>query len=713
MAESPSQKAAKAVAIACAASTTFVKVIKFKPFVVSPNDLFKLAFSSVGPTQNTFVNSIYNLRTNASTPCDIIVDDIVFTDEPFFSDGIVAQAADDVVTNTSLSGRPVIFYSASGNDAGQGYEADWNMVSDAAGRGLSGLPVNLTSVPDTLTAGGFHNFAAAAGQGGTVIAQQISVNTTGFVSVSTVEMNFQWNDLFIPGEVTTDYYLLIFDSGGNYLASVSGTDQATGPLGTGEACQLVDLSVGSGGAAKTYYVVISRGTIGSTPATHFRYTVDPAPGVITGPYVAYNVCSVYGHTGARNVDAVGAYWWSQPTTPENYSSFGPVAIYFDDNGNRLASPEIREQPTISTVDGVGTTFFPTGSGSDPDHDGFPDFFGTSAAGPHAAGVAALLLQAAGGPGSITPAQMRGLLESTAARNTSDAGILSNGWSAPAGFGLVNSLTAYNTASANSFKPAELRNISTRLLVQSGNQVGIAGFIITGSVPKQVLIRAIGPSLTAFGVPGALANPTLELHDTNSLIASNDDWLTQVAGSIPVGTPAQIQGTGLAPGNTLESALLVTLSPGAYTAIIQGSGGGVGVGLVEVYDLAPGPTVKLGNISTRGLVSGGANVMIGGFIIPPGESKSVLIRAIGPDVGVSGALSDPNLTLYDQNGYAMAFNLHWGDTQQAAISATGQAPGNPNDSAILINLPPGAYTAIVRSQSGGSGVARVDVIDLDP
>jgi Subtilase family len=662
-----------------------------------------LAFCAVGQTQVTFANAITNLRTNSSAPCDIIVDDIIFADEPMFSDGIVGQAAETAVTSTTLAGRPVVFYSAAGNDAGQGYEADWKPVADTTARGM-GIPnLNLNQVPDTLTAGGFHNFAAAAGQNGVTIVQQVTLNLVGYPSGTKAEFNFQWNDLFIPNEITTDYYFLVFDTSGNFLTSVSGTDQATGFSGTGEAAQIVDLTAPLNAGTKTYQIVISRGTVGTTPASHFRYTVDPSAGVITGSFVSQTVPTIFGHSGARNVDAVGGYYYADTSAPESYSSLGPVSIYFDDAGNRLSTPELRWQPTISGVDGVVTTFFPSASS--------PNFFGTSAAGPHAAGVAALLLQAAGGPGSITPMQMRGLLESTAAPYSADPLIKANGFSPSAGFGLINAQTALTTLQNEALKTAPLTNISTRLLVQTGSNIGIAGFVITGSVAKQVLIRGIAPSLTALGVAGAMADPVLNVFDATSStvpIATNNNWQDTQA--------TAIQQTGMAPSNVLESAILVTLNPGAYTAQIQSATNGTGVARVDVIDLNPAPAVKLTNISTRGLVAGGANAMIAGFIIPPGESKSVLVRAIGPgltQLGVPGAVADPNVTVYDQNGNQLAFNLHWADTQQAAIQATGQAPGTAHDSAILISLTPGEYTAIVRSNSGGTGVARVDVLDLDP
>jgi hypothetical protein len=203
-------------------------------------------------------------------------------------------------------------------------------------------------------------------------------------------------------------------------------------------------------------------------------------------------------------------------------------------------------------------------------------------------------------------------------------------------------------------------------VQTGDNVLIGGFIITGTDPKNVVIRGIGPSLSNFGIANPLQDPTLELHNSNSVIASNDDWQTAAnASQIP---------TSLQPTDSRESAILITLQPGSYTAIVSGKNGTTGVGLVEVYDLDQATTSKLANISTRGFVDTGENVLIGGFIVGGGNgSARVIIRAIGPSLtqfGVSGALSDPTLELHDGNGVTITTNDNWKDTQQVEIEATG-------------------------------------------
>ena len=249
----------------------------------------------------------------------------------------------------------------------------------------------------------------------------------------------------------------------------------------------------------------------------------------------------------------------------------------------------------------------------------------------------------------------------------------------------------------------LANISTRGQVLTGDNVMIGGFIIGGSSPKKVLIRAVGPNLANFGVPGVLANPMLQLYSGQTVIASNDDWG-------PASNSAAIQATGLAPVSPQESAILTTLAPGAYTAIVSGVGGGTGVGIVEVFE-ADHPEYPLINISTRGQVQTGDNVMIGGFIIQGNASQTVLIRAVGPNLanfGVPGVLANPTLQLYSGQT-VIASNDDWQSASNAAeIQATGLAPVSSLESAILITLAPGAYTAIVSGVGGGTGVGIVEV-----
>ena len=278
--------------------------------------------------------------------------------------------------------------------------------------------------------------------------------------------------------------------------------------------------------------------------------------------------------------------------------------------------------------------------------------------------------------------------------------------------------------------ATAKNISTRLAVGTNDNVLIGGFIVTGNAPKKVIMRAIGPSLTAYGVPGALQDPTLELYDnrTGALIAKNDDWhTTQIYGVITADQSAEIQASGLMPTDNRESAMIVTLDPnngdpltGHYTAHVLGKNGTTGAALVEVYDLGTASldvssNAQLANISTRGLVQTGDNVMIGGFIVQGDMPATVIVRAIGPSLtayGVQGALQDPTLELHDGSGAIIGTNDNWQDDPGAAqIQADNLAPSDPRESATIVTLNPGNYTAIVRGASGTTGVALVEAYVL--
>jgi len=255
---------------------------------------------------------------------------------------------------------------------------------------------------------------------------------------------------------------------------------------------------------------------------------------------------------------------------------------------------------------------------------------------------------------------------------------------------------------------------------------IGGFIVQGSGPKRVIIRAIGPELTQFGIPDALANPRLELHNrTGALIASNDDWQTTIPGGvISTNQVNDIQNSGLAPTVASESAIIADLQPGNYTAIVSGVNNTTGVGLVEVYDLNPGAGSTLGNISTRSFVQTGEHVMIGGFIVQGSGAKRVIIRAIGPELtqfGIRDALANPTLELHNGTGALIASNDNWQTTilggiitnsQVSSIQNSGHAPTEASESAIIATLPPGNYTAIVRGINNTVGVGLAEVYELD-
>lgn len=371
-----------------------------------------LAFATAYPDLVTYANNIRRLRTEAE--CDVIVDDIIYTEEPFFSDGVVAQAVNDVAFSDVLPGPKVLYFSAAGNQQGGGYLTNFQPVPDAAARaGLPGQNVQLSVVPSSLTTGGFHNFNPAASE-----TADISQSFPIFAQ-SSVEIDLQWNDPFDkPGGVTTDYNLLIFDADGNFLASLSGTDDNTS---TQEAIE--DVTIDNPTDNDTYFqIVISRKGDPSSPpvAQKLRYLALDSFGDGAGAMEYYQpkAPATFGRSCAAGAIGVGAYVYDgfpsnppgPPFTPffEDSSSEGAAYIDFDADGNRLAQTEVRNKPEISAPDGGNSTFF----GDDYEGDGLPNFFGTSAAAPHAAAVAALLLQKAGGTGSLSLAAVKTALQNS-------------------------------------------------------------------------------------------------------------------------------------------------------------------------------------------------------------------------------------------------------------------------------------------------------------
>jgi glucose/arabinose dehydrogenase len=259
-------------------------------------------------------------------------------------------------------------------------------------------------------------------------------------------------------------------------------------------------------------------------------------------------------------------------------------------------------------------------------------------------------------------------------------------------------------------PSQPLNISVRARVETGTGVLISGFINTGTAAKKVIVRALGPST---GVTGSLADPVLELHGSDgSLITTNNNWKDNTAQQ-----QQDIINNQLAPTNDLESAIVITLQPGTYTAVLQGQGNTTGIGLVEVYDVDQTSPSRLGNISGRASVQAGTNVLIAGFIVGNniGAAK-VVARGIGPSLaqsGITNPLLDPTLELHDNNGTLLIGNDNWQDnaSQASRISAAGLAPANPLESAVFASLVPGTYTAIVAGKNGGTGVGLVEVYNL--
>jgi hypothetical protein len=284
-------------------------------------------------------------------------------------------------------------------------------------------------------------------------------------------------------------------------------------------------------------------------------------------------------------------------------------------------------------------------------------------------------------------------------------------------GLISTNTAILPIEVN----AALRNLSTRGSVQTGDNVLIAGFIVTGNDPRQILLRGIGPSAKSNGqpIPGAMQDPTIELHDANGVVATNDNW--KINDQNGQSQQAAIENTGAAPSDDRESALVRTLNPGNYTVILRGKNNTTGIGVVEAYDLDPFANSKLANISTRGFVQTGDNVMIAGFVAGPANAAptGVLIRGLGPSLSnfVANPLQDPTLELHDANGAKIRTNDNWkiddqsGQSQQSDIQGTGIPPSDDRESAILTDVAPGNYTAILAGKNNTSGVGLVEIYNV--
>ncbi len=826
----------------------------------------RLAFSTVQETQAIMAYSIRNLRADKTANCDIIVDDIGFADEPYFSDGLLSQAIEDVVNGSTLPGKKVVYFAAAGNESNYGYSSSLRHLSKTQGLAANDaaagpqIPLDFSDVPPALYAGGFHNVNTS---GPAAIAMPLTTDGLPFVF-------FQWDDPFDAGAITTDYNILVFDETGAYIPFYSGTDNN---VATDEPIEVALVDVGS-----TFYVVITLATpapppVGGPVAKQLRF-ISFFGESLEGPYISYESTAMSGHTTAASANAVAAYVYNsaperdptynageqnpppgpyRPAVEDFTSNGGMLAFYFNAEGQRLTTPEIRFKPDMAAADAVDTTFF----GFDYDNNTFPNFFGTSAAAPTAAGVAALLLEAAGGPGSLTPAQVRTKLQETArphdldpfrstavgVKGTASVTIQTHGNSTAAsatdpnfftvtftgapgqslaqlsidltnaglifdedpvfgfpftvgsnpngivvapslsGDGRVLTLTFANFLpgytftfgldrdyegsgaggnSADLLAGAEFRavtnsfegifggfgnqlgqgwtfvdghglvdalkavesvrgplpplmgvplNVSTRAFVGTGDNVLIGGFIAQGGSSKRVILRGLGPTLTGAGVPMALADPVLELRDQDgTVIAINDNWQTDSGA-------AELQAAGFAPGNPAESALLRTLPVGRYTAVLSGAGATSGNALFEAYDFdAPPAASRLANLSSRARVGTGSNVTIGGFILGNSDPSRIVVRALGPSLaafGVSDVLSDPELSLHDADGNVLSSNDNWQqDSLQAVeLQAAGLAPSDPLESGLSLTLPPGSYTAVLRGYTDMTGVSLLEVYNV--
>ena len=393
----------------------------------------------------------------------------------------------------------------------------------------------------------------------------------------------------------------------------------------------------------------------------------------------------------------------------------PAGVAEDSSGNVYVADDLNDTIRKVTPGGVVSTLVPRGTTEEGQYL-FTDPLGVAVDG---AGNVYVADTFNGRIGKITPGRVVSILGGldTSVARFDHAGDDGSGSAArfdtPRGIAVDNAGNVYVADTENEMirrgvppPVGQLLNISTRLGVNTGDNVLIGGFKISGSANRQVLLRALGPTLHSFGINDALVDPVLELHDgAGTLLVANDNWKdTQ---------QASIDATGKAPSNDLEPAILRTLPPGGYTAIVRGKNNTVGVGLVEAYVVDQAVGARLTNLSTRGFVDVNQNVMIGGFIC--GNDVSVVVRALGPTLAqfsVPNVLADPTLELRDENGTLITSNDNWGDNQEGEIEATGLAPPGETESAVIITRPASNTTAIVHGKNNTTGNALVEAYSLN-
>ena len=494
-----------------------------------------LAFATAFVSEVDFANNIVALRAQAN--CDVIADDISYSDDPVFSDGLLATAVNTVATSTSLPGHPAVYCSSAGNEGDNGYVNTYSNLTDKFVRGTGNHGnLNLGQVDPALTAGGWHNWNPNGGK---------EPSTTIIVpgAPSAYNLFLQWDDAFDEAHgLTNSFNILVFDSAGNYHPELSGTSDA---FSIQEAYQQTgNLVLGT-----SYQIAITRTTktdplAPPAPAAHQLsiQTFLDGIGNISGKYFhasPLNVRTTYGHAAANGAIDVAAYvydWTDRKSFKpaiEPFTSPGPVVIYFDQNDNRLATPELRAKPEVAGVDGVGTTFF----GGPYESNQFA-FFGTSAAAPHIAGVAALLVQAAGGPGSIDPGTVKNVLAGTTPARDIDP-LFCLGFGASAGNFVSVSAQGSVTDGSNYFTVFFLGapGQSLRSLTIDASKGDLIFDTAAGNPPPTIgTTRGIAPGDVSF-VTGP-ASPLLTLNFTPGKFVSGssvsftidqDNALTKVSG----------------------------------------------------------------------------------------------------------------------------------------------------------------------------------------
>jgi len=408
-----------------------------------------LCFSTSGLGEAAYAANIRMLRTEPRCNADVIVDDILMLTEPMFSDGQIAQAVNDVATSTTMPGKPVAYFSAAANQGGLNNAGNGAGAVDVPKAVFSTAPTGLgnidlstiascagsptTGSTKTDTAGGWLDF------GGGNYAPEVSM------SADSIRLVLQWDDPFLLSKVTTDLNLFLFDANGKCFFA-NGNNNFT----TDSPIEFAAITKGAGGKVRVMVARTGAHNAANAPWEASRVRLFAVNGMKGPAFSKPDGPATYGHSAAAGSNSVAAYAYTRPFTQqapfvpafEPFSSPGPVTIVFDTAGNRLPSPEIRKKPDMAAPDHANTTFF--SRGYDPEGDGFPNFPGTSAAAPHAAGVAALMLQKAGGPGKLTPKQIRSILQTTAPARVvpqSDSAAKTKAWSPFDGYGLIDANAA--------------------------------------------------------------------------------------------------------------------------------------------------------------------------------------------------------------------------------------------------------------------------------
>jgi hypothetical protein len=426
-----------------------------------------------------------------------------------------------------------------------------------------------------------------------------------------------------------------------------------------------------------------------------------------GPYPAWDMTGAVENCVISNNFGGPAmiYDGYRSTTPFNRLQYKSNKIYpSDDSAFFIDTIGTRSVADINNLSvNLGGTSLPKGIGN------------TALTGPAAIGAILMVPQttfSSGAPGVSLPLPAYLAYASSGAAATVDGTLMRNTTDVlQTTENKSHTLFVPNTTYATTPPAGSALNISTRLPVGTGQQVLIAGFIIQGPSPKTVMLRGIGPSLPLTGV---LQNPSLDLHDAaGQIVATNDNWrTTNIGGLLASSQVVDLLTSSISPSNPVESALIATVNPGAYTVVVRGADNGTGIAVVEGYDLDADPQSKLANISTRGFVQTGNDVMIGGFFMGGGTGQTnVVMRGIGPSLGAFGIanpLADPMLELHDGNGALIVSNDDW-KSNQRAIEATGLQPSQDAEAAITVsNLAAGGYTAILQGKNGGVGVGVLEV-----